>query len=57
MVKRNTTNIPQKEYDDGRLEYGYILNKYVIPKGNDMKIGEVWNVYTNQKVPDPVFLV
>ena len=52
MVKRNTTIISQKEYDDVRMEYGIIVKKSVIPKGDDVMFDEVWNVYTIKKVHD-----
>ena len=34
------------------MEYGKIVNSYVIPQGNDVTLDELWNVYTIQKVPD-----
>ena len=53
MVKTNTTNISQKEYDDVRIEYVKIVHESVIQNENDVTINEVWNVYTIQKIPDP----
>ena len=41
MVKINTTNIYQKEYDDVRMEYGEIVQESIITKVNDMKLDEV----------------
>ena len=55
VVKSNTSNIYQTEYDDSSMEYGKIIKEYVISKGNEAKTNEVWNVYTIQKVPDPYF--
>ena len=45
MVKRNTTIISQKEYDDARMEYGEFLNKSVIINVNRFTINEVWGIY------------
>ena len=53
VVKTNTTNISQKEYDDVRIEYVKIVHESVIQNENDVTINEVWNVYTIQKIPDP----
>ena len=49
---RNTNIISQKEYDNGRVEYVNIIKESVIPKGNDVIIDEVWNIYTSQQFPD-----
>ena len=35
------------------MEYGKIVKEYVIPKGSDATIDEVWNLSTIQGVPDP----
>ena len=35
------------------MEYGEIIKGYAIPKGNDVTLNEVWNVFKIQKVPDP----
>ena len=53
MVNRITTNIYQKENDSIRVEYGNIVQESVIPKDTDASIEEVWNFYTNRKVPNP----
>ena len=53
MIKRNTTRIYQNEYDYVNMEYGKIVKKYTIQKGNDATLDEVWNVYTIQKYLDP----
>ena len=45
----------QKEYDDVRMKYEGIFKEYVITKGYDTKINEVWNVYTVQEVPEHDF--
>ena len=34
--------------------YGDIVKQSVIPKDNDAKVDELWNVYTNKKVPNSV---
>ena len=52
---RNTNIISQKEYDNGRVEYVNIIKESVIPKGNDVIIDEVWNIYTSQQFPDLKF--
>ena len=53
VVNINETKLSQKEYGDFRIEYEEVIQKSVIPKGNDETIDEVWNFYTIQKVTDP----
>ena len=41
---RYNKTISQKEYDIFSMEYKQILKEYVIPKGNDVILDEVWNL-------------
>ena len=41
VVKRNTTNISQKEYDNVNMEHGEIAKEYIPPKGNYITLDEV----------------
>ena len=49
---RNTDIISQNEYDNVRIEYEKIIKVSVIPKGNDVILYEIWNVYNSQKFPN-----
>ena len=52
VVKRSTTIISQKEYNDAMIEYGQTVKESVVPRGDDAILHEVWNVYTIHKFPD-----
>ena len=51
MVGRNITILLKQEYDDVWIEYVYIMNTYVITKGDDA-IDYVWSIYNGERVPD-----
>ena len=54
VVKRNVTFIYQNQYDKVKIEYGNIVNKYVIPKGINATVNDVLNVYSKNTVPNLV---
>ena len=49
---KNTNIISQKEYENSKMEYVKIVKESVTPKGNDVILNEVWNVFTSQKFSD-----
>ena len=51
MVGRNINIFSQPGYDNFRIEYGEIINKLVVTKGDDA-IDDICNEYNSQKVPD-----
>ena len=51
VVERSINILSKQEYDDVWIEYVEIINSSVIPNDDDA-IGDVWNLYNSQKVPD-----